>query len=583
VSAFSPEFRLKRKGLTNELLLAQEQPTMEGSAMNGLMMDYQLTLTSLFERAGKLFPDTEIVSRRPDNSIHRYTYRDWYSRAKALAASLQQLGVSRGDRVATLMWNHYAHLETYFAVPIIGGVLHTLNLRLHPDELVYIINDAEDRILIVDDVLLPQLETIRDRVSLERVIVFPFSGNAVPLDYDDYEKLVQPSSVDPIYPDLNENEVISMCYTSGTTGEPKGVVYSHRALMLHSYSISLPDNFSISRNDTILPASSMFHANAWGLPYAAVMHGSKLVFPGPNLKPELLLDLLSTEQVTLTGAVPTVWLPVIDALEKEPQRWPLARDLRILIAGSACPEVLFRRFDRFGARVIQMWGLTETSPIATVSNRHPHMQSASKDKRYALRAMQGIPVPFVDIRAVDDHGEVPWDGTTCGELHVRGPFVAGSYYKLPEESQRWSHDGWFRTGDVATIDNACCVKITDRTKDLIKSGGEWISSVDVENALVAHPAIAEAAVIAVPHSKWQERPLALLVLKTGATVCEEELRSMLLKTFAKWQLPDSFVFVAELPHTSTGKLRKSELRHRYKNWVPQIDDTEPCNSVLAPN
>jgi fatty-acyl-CoA synthase len=551
--------------------------------MNGLMMHCHLTLRSLFERAGRVFPDAEIVSRRPDNSIHRYTYRDWHIRTKALAAALQLYGIRCGDRVATLMWNHYAHLETYFAVPIIGGVLHTLNLRLHPDDLVYIIENAEDRILIVDDILVPLFEKIRDRVNFERVIVFPFSGNPVPLGYEDYEKLARPGSIDPVYPDLDENEAISMCYTSGTTGKPKGVVYSHRALMLHSYSISLPDNFSISRSDTILPASSMFHANAWGLPYAAVMNGSKLVLPGPNLKSELLLDLFSTEQVTLTGAVPTVWLPVIDALEKEPQRWRLAPDMRIVIAGSACPEVLFRRFDKFGVRAIQAWGLTETAPIATVSNAHPRMQSASSDKRYALRAMQGIPVPLVDICAANDHGEVPWDGITPGELHVRGPFVASSYYKLPEESHRWSHDGWFRTGDIATIDSSGCVKITDRTKDLIKSGGEWISSVDVENALLAHPAIAEAAVIAVPHSKWQERPLALVVLKDGATVCEEELRSMLLKVFAKWQLPDGFVFVAELPHTSTGKIRKSELRQTYRNWVPQIDSTEPYNPFLASN
>jgi acyl-CoA synthetase (AMP-forming)/AMP-acid ligase II len=334
---------------------------------------------------------------------------------------------------------------------------------------------------------------------------------------------------------------------------------------LHSYSISLPDNFSISRDDTILPAMSMFHANAWGLPFAAVMNGSSLVLPGPNLQPETILDLLSVNRVTLTGAVPTVWLGVLDALEREPHRWPLIDGLRVVVAGSACPETLFRRFDKFGVRVIQPWGMTETTPIATVCTLKPHMTSWPEDEKYALRAKQGVPSPFIEIRAMNDDGEVPWNGETQGELEVRGPFVAAGYYKFCDESGRWS-DGWFRTGDVVTIDSEGYVKITDRTKDLIKSGGEWISSVDVENALVAHPAVAEAAVIAAPHPKWLERPLAVVVLKKAASVSEEELRSFLGNSFAKWQLPDEFVFVPELPHTSTGKLLKSELRRTYKAW-----------------
>ena len=547
--------------------------------MRGTMMQYPLTLTSLFERAGKLFPEVEIVSRRPDNSLHRYAYRDWHQRARGLAAALQSFGVRPGDRVATLMWNHYAHLEAYFAVPMIGGVLHTLNLRLHPDELAYIINDAEDRVLIVDDILLPLFEKIRDRVNIELVIVVPFSSKPTPHGYEDYEELLQRSDVNPIYADLDEDDAISMCYTSGTTGKPKGVVYSHRAIALHSYSISLPDNFSISRGDTILPAMSMFHANAWGLPYAAVMNGSKLVLPGPNLQPELILDLLSAERVTLTGAVPTVWLAVAETLEREPQLWSLQEGLRILIGGSACPEILFRRFDRFGARVIQLWGLTETSPVATVCRLQPYMQSSSEERRYQLRARQGMPSPFVDVRAVSDSGEVPWDGTTQGELQVRGPSVAASYYRLPEESSKWTEDRWLRTGDVATIDPDGYVKITDRTKDLIKSGGEWISSVDVENAIVAHPSVAEAAVVAVPHPKWQERPLALVILKDGAEASSDELRTLLATTFAKWQLPDDFVFVSELPHTSTGKLLKSELRQIYSQWNWQMRTVEECDPV----
>jgi fatty-acyl-CoA synthase len=464
------------------------------------------------------------------------------------------------------MWNHYAHLEAYCAIPVIGGVLHTLNLRLHPDELAYIVNDAEDRVLIVDDVLLPLFDKIESKVNLERVIVVPFSGEPISLEQENYELLLQQSSCNPKYAELDENDAAGMCYTSGTTGKPKGVVYSHRALALHSYSISLPDNFSISRCDTILPAMSMFHANAWGMPFAAVMNGSKLVLPGPNLQPELVLDLLSTEKVTLTGAVPTVWLPVLDALEKQPERWPLTEGLRVIIAGSACPEAIFRRFDKFGVRVIQPWGMTETAPMATICTLKPYMKSWPENECYELRAKQGIPSPFIEIRTVNDHGEVCWDGKTPGELQVRGPFVAASYYRLPEEASKWTHDGWLRTGDVATIDQHGYMKITDRTKDLIKSGGEWISSVDVENALIAHPAVAEAAVIAVPHNKWQERPLAVVVLKKEATVSCDELRSFLAAIFAKWQLPDDFVFVSELPHTSTGKLLKSELRRKYMEW-----------------
>jgi fatty-acyl-CoA synthase len=381
--------------------------------------------------------------------------------------------------------------------------------------------------------------------------------------------LLQGSPAAPSPVDLDEDDALGMCYTSGTTGKPKGVVYSHRSIALHSYSISLPDNFSISRNDTILPAMSMFHANAWGLPFAAVMNGSSLVLPGPNLQPEKLLDLLSKNRVTLTGAVPTVWLGVIDALEKHPGRWQLAENLRIVVAGSACPETLFRRFDKLGVKVIQPWGMTETTPIATVCTLKPKMNSWPEAKKYELRAKQGLPSPFIEIRAMADDVEVPWDGETVGELEIRGPFIAAGYLNLPGEDNRWSQDGWLRTGDVVTIDPEGYVKITDRTKDLIKSGGEWISSVDVENAIVAHPCVAEAAVIAVPHPKWVERPLALVVIKQGASVTSDDLRAFLSTTFAKWQLPDNFVFLDQLPHTSTGKLLKSELRKQYANWTWQ--------------
>jgi fatty-acyl-CoA synthase len=464
------------------------------------------------------------------------------------------------------MWNNYAHLEAYFGVPTIGGVLHTLNLRLHPDELTYIVNHAQDKLLIVDDVLLPTFEKIKNRVNLERVIVVPFSGKGIRHNYEDYESLLQRSSGMARYAALDENDALGMCYTSGTTGKPKGVVYSHRAIALHSYSISLPDNFGISRYDTIMPVMSMFHANAWGLPFAALMNGSRLVLPGPNLQAEALLDLLTTHRVTLTGAVPTVWLDVLDALEKDPHRWQPLEGLRVVVAGSACPETLFRRFDKFGVQVIQPWGMTETTPVATVSTLKPHMQLWTEDQKYEVRAKQGLPSPFIEIRATAEDGEVPWDGKTPGELEVRGPFIAASYHTLAAENGQWTSDQWLRTGDMVTIDPDGYIKITDRAKDLIKSGGEWISSVDVENALVAHPAIAEAAVIGVPHPKWQERPLAAVVLKNGYTLDENELLLFLGRTFAKWQVPDHFVVVPELPHSSTGKLLKSVLRVAYKDW-----------------
>ena len=358
-----------------------------------------------------------------------------------------------------------------------------------------------------------------------------------------------------------------MCYTSGTTGQPKGVVYSHRALALHSYSACLPDNFNISRRDVILPAMSMFHANAWGLPYAAVMTGCKLVLPGHDVSAESLLNLIQQEKVTITGGVPTVWLAALQCMEREPKRWTLPAGLRIFVAGSAAPEILFRGFDKFGATVIQPWGMTETTPICTVSTPKPHMDAWPEDQRYDVRMKQGLPAPFIDIRAMNDDGEVPWDGETTGELQVRGPWVTASYFNLKKQPDSWTTDSWLKTGDVVNIDPEGYIKITDRAKDLIKSGGEWISSVDLENALVSHESVSEAAVISVAHSKWQERPLALVVAASESEPpTKEALREFLSRRFAKWQLPDDFVFVRELPHTSTGKLLKTAMRETYKDW-----------------
>jgi fatty-acyl-CoA synthase len=532
--------------------------------VNSTMMSSPLLLTGLLDRAAKLFSNAEIISARPDGSRHRSNYREVHQRAMQLSAALQRARIRNGDRVATLMWNQQEHLEAYFGVPAVGAVVHTLNLRLHPEEIAYIVNHAEDRFLIVDDVLLDVFEQFRPQVHFERVFVVEHGCGRQTAGGESYESFLADAG-EPNYPDLAEDEAAAMCYTSGTTGKPKGVLYSHRAIALHSLAMALPDQLHFSCYDTVLPAMSMFHANAWGFPYAAAMTGSKLVFPGRNLQPEALLDLMEAEQVTLTGGVPTIWLAVLNALDCHPGRWKLAPGLRVAVAGSAAPESMFRRFDKFGVRVIQPWGMTETTPLATVSHLKPHLEKQSEDERYAVRAKQGLPSPFIEIRAVNEPDTIPWDGVTSGELHIRGPWVASSYYQL-DPGDRWTADGWFRTGDVVAIDPEGYVKITDRVKDLIKSGGEWISSVDLENAIVAHEAVKEAAVIAVPHPKWVERPLAVVVLKDGCHACDEDLKTFLAQRFAHWQLPDAFVFVDELPHTSTGKLLKSKLRKEFQQW-----------------
>jgi fatty-acyl-CoA synthase len=534
--------------------------------MRSTMMSSPLLLRGILERAAKLFPNVELVSVRADGSRHRSNYLETQRRAKQLSAALLQAGIRNGDRVATLMWNQQEHVEAYFGVPGVGAVLHTLNLRLHPEEIAYIVNHAEDRFLIVDATLLDIYEQFRPHVQLERVFVVDHGCGRQTAGGESYEGLLTAAGeVKPDYPALDEQEAAAMCYTSGTTGKPKGVLYSQRALALHSLTMALPDQLGCSCHDAVLPAMSMFHANAWGLPYAATMMGSKQVLPGRNLQPECLLDLLEGEQVTLTGGVPTIWLAVLNALDCHPGRWKLAPGLRIVVAGSAAPESMFRRFDKFGVRVIHLWGMTETTPVATVCTPKPHMANWTEDECYEQRAKQGCPSPFIEVRAVNDAEEAPWNGRTAGELEVRGPWVASSYFKL-DQSDRWTKDGWFRTGDVVTIDEEGYVKITDRVKDLIKSGGEWISSVDLENAIVAHEAVKEAAVIAVAHPKWVERPLAVVVLKEGRQVKEAELCAFLTTRFAKWQVPDAFVFVDELPHTSTGKLLKSKLRQQFGEW-----------------
>lgn len=531
------------------------------------MMRFPLTLASLLERAGRYFTNIEIVERRPDRSIERSTIGKFYKRSRALAECLTKAGMARGDRVATMLWNHAVHLENYFGIPCAGGVVHPLNVRLHPDELVYIINHAGDRFLVIEETLWPLFLKIKDRVRFERVWIWRNCGGPVPDGARDYEQFLEGARGDYQYPNLDEHEAAAMCYTSGTTGRAKGVVYSHRSIVLHTFAELMPDAFGISQKDSVFVISPMFHVNGWGMPHCAVAAGSKLVFPGVHLDPESLLDLLASENVTVTGAVPTIWIAIRDMMEKYPNRWNWNHIVRAVVGGAAPPVELLKFFDGRGIRLMHAWGMTETSPIATFGSLKSYLLSAPEEDQYHARMLQGWSVPFVETRIVNDHDqELAWDGRIAGELQVRGPWVAASYYNYPEAAERWTGDGWFRTGDVASIDADGYIKITDRAKDLIKSGGEWISSVDLETTIMGHPAVKEAAVVAVPHPKWQERPLAIVVLRDGAAATSEELSLYLTKFFARWQIPDAFVFTAQIPRTSVGKFKKTELREQYKDW-----------------
>ncbi|MFT3837733.1 MAG: long-chain fatty acid--CoA ligase [Myxococcaceae bacterium] len=528
-------------------------------------MDFPLTVTHYLERAGRFFGQAEVVWRRPDKSVQRQTYAQTHARAAQLANALTRLGVKQGDRVATLCWNHNVHLEAYLGVPAMGAVVHTLNLRLHPNELGYIANHAQDMVVIVDRCLLPLFAKFKEQIkSLKHVVVVPDTGPATAEEGLDYEKLIanEPKTFD--WPALDEKVAAMLCYTSGTTGNPKGVLLSHRSTVLHTMSVCSRDGLGVGEGDVIMPVVPMFHAAAWGLPYGAVAAGANLVFPGPHLDPESLLDLMAKERVTFAGGVPTIWLGILAALDKEPKRFDLSAMRNMVIGGSAAPASLIDGFaSRHGVEVLHAWGMTETSPLGTVCRLRRVTKSETPEQQLKRRAMQGYAAAFIETRHVDDAGKVlPWDGEAMGELEVRGPWVASGYFG-GEGKDRFTQDGWFKTGDVVTIDRHGYVQITDRSKDVIKSGGEWISSVALENALMAHPKVMEAAVFAGKHLKWDERPIAAIVLKKDAKATDAELLAHLKDKFPHFWMPEAFVYLEQIPRTSTGKFLKSALREAH--------------------
>ena len=540
--------------------------------MKGLTADYQLTLPAILRRNEALFGYREVVTRLPDKSFHRYTYADFVRRAKKLSVALGELGLDKSDRIATLAWNSHQHLEAYFGVPCSGAVVHTVNPRLNPDDLAYVINHAEDKILLIDETMLPLLDAIRDEVHLERIFVMSADGavpDSAPDGVESYEDLLASADEDDFeYPDFNETDAAAMCYTSGTTGRPKGVTYSHRGICLHSMASAMPDMLGLRERDTVMPVVPMFHVNAWGTPFTAVLVGAKQVMPGPHLDPVSLLENLALEEVTVTAGVPTIFFGILRKLDEDPDAYDLSRLHDMIIGGSAAPETMIRAFqERHGLRVLHAWGMTETTPLGTVCNLTTEKEDLPEDEKYRIRSTQGIPGPFIEVRARGDEGFAPWDGESMGELEVRGPWVSGAYFK-DEDTDKFTDDGWFRTGDIVSIEPGGYVEIQDRTKDLIKSGGEWISSVALENSLMAHEAVAEAAVIAVPSEKWQERPLGVVVLEEGKSATEEDLIAHLAKSHPKWSLPDSIEFVEEIPRTAAGKFLKRALREQFKDYTP---------------
>jgi fatty-acyl-CoA synthase len=532
--------------------------------MKGLMQHDPLIVNRILERALTLFPRQEIVTRTPEGT-HRESYETFGIRVERLANVLSDLGVGAGDRVGSFAFNTWRHQELYFAVPCMGAVLHTLNIRLHPDQVAWIANHAEDRVLFVDAALLPVFAKIAPQLTTAEAIVVMGDAGDLAGEPHSYEALLEGASPLFDWPTPDEDDAAAMCYTSGTTGNPRGVVYSHRSTYLHSMMVNQADCLGLTSQDAVLPVVPMFHANAWGTPYSAMMAGSKLVFAGQySADPATLADLFEQERVTVTAGVPTVWTALLQYLESSPR--DLSSIRCITSGGSATPVSLIERFKRVcGVDVLQGWGMTETGPVASLSRLTPEMERMPEAERFRMRARQGRVVPGIQFRVMAEDGtEVPWDDSSMGELEVRGNWVAAEYYRDPSGADRFD-DGWLRTGDVAVVDGYGSISLVDRTKDLIKSGGEWISSVELENALMGHPAVLEAAVVGVPHERWAERPLACVVRKPGAEVTKDELLAHLGPHFARWCLPDDVVFIEEVPKTSVGKFDKKVLRQQFKD------------------
>jgi acyl-CoA synthetase (AMP-forming)/AMP-acid ligase II len=549
--------------------------------MRALMQETPLLISSLIEYAGRYHGDTEIVSRLADGSIHTTTWSAIHTRAKQLARALLALGVKPGDRIGTLAWNTYRHLELYYAVSGIGAVLHTINPRLFPEQLGYIINHAEDKLLFFDLAFAPLVQKLRPEITqgagqgggVEKFIVLADAKGASSLTASGavpglltYDELVAAEPPELTWPAFDESTASSMCYTSGTTGHPKGVLYSHRSTVLHSFAVCAADAVALSCRDSVLLIVPMFHANAWGIPYAAAMCGAKLVLPGHALDGPSICELQQRGRCTLSMGVPTVWINFLAYLDQHPDKRPT--DLRrIVVGGSAAPRALIERMQALGAEVHHLWGMTETSPVGTCGGLPRKFADLPADKLLDLKVKQGRAIYGVDIKIVDDENrELPRDGAAFGLVKVRGPWTTSGYFK-DEGGRVLDEDGFFSTGDVATLDESGYLQITDRAKDVIKSGGEWISSIDLENAAIAHPAVHEAAVIGIRHPVWQERPLLLLVKKPGAEVTKGEMLSFLGGKVAKWWLPDDVLFVSELPHTATGKLHKLKLREQLAGYT----------------